>query len=123
MLNRHKSWLVHKQMACGKDFSNPFMVGNLPKIVGFSTHLDSLEKSWLSKIKLFLALASPKANGQKPTCYEYGDQGHYKSDYPELKNRNHENQAEGSEAHGMVYALGGGETDQNPNNIEDEIET
>ncbi|GJR03142.1 putative ribonuclease H-like domain-containing protein [Tanacetum coccineum] len=56
--------------------------------------------------------------GQKPTCYEYGDQGHYKSDYPELKNRNHENQAEGSEAHGMVYALGGGETDQNPNNID-----
>ncbi|GKB78273.1 hypothetical protein Tco_0945168 [Tanacetum coccineum] len=63
------------------------------------------------------------AKGQKPTCYEYGDQGHYKSDYPELKNRNHENQAEGTEAHGMVYALGGGETDQDPNNIEDEIET
>ncbi|GJZ13629.1 hypothetical protein Tco_0548859 [Tanacetum coccineum] len=42
-LIRHKNWLVHKQMACGKDFSNPFMVDNLPKIVGFSTHL----ASWL----------------------------------------------------------------------------
>ncbi|GJR46936.1 hypothetical protein Tco_1315039 [Tanacetum coccineum] len=31
----------------GKDFSNPFMVDNLPKIVGFSTHLASLVKSWL----------------------------------------------------------------------------
>ncbi|GJS11537.1 hypothetical protein Tco_0368333 [Tanacetum coccineum] len=41
MLNRHKNWLVHKQTACGKDFSNPFMVDNLPKIVGFSTHLAS----------------------------------------------------------------------------------
>ncbi|GJR93918.1 hypothetical protein Tco_0266092 [Tanacetum coccineum] len=61
--------------------------------------------------------------GQKPTCYECENQGHYKSDYPELKNRNYENQAEGTEAHGMVYALGGGEIDQNPNNIEDEIET
>ncbi|GKD55133.1 hypothetical protein Tco_1288520 [Tanacetum coccineum] len=41
MLNRHKNWLVHKQMAYGKDFSNPFMVDNLPKIVGFLTHLAS----------------------------------------------------------------------------------
>ncbi|GJY31170.1 aldehyde dehydrogenase family 3 member F1-like protein [Tanacetum coccineum] len=44
---RHKNWLVHKQTTCGKDFSNPFMVDNLPKIVGFSTHLASLVKSWL----------------------------------------------------------------------------
>ncbi|GKE60214.1 hypothetical protein Tco_1510581 [Tanacetum coccineum] len=51
------------------------------------------------------------------------NQGHYKSDCPELKNRNHDNQAEGTEACGMVYALGGGETDQDPNNIKDEIET
>ncbi|GKE61271.1 hypothetical protein Tco_1511638, partial [Tanacetum coccineum] len=28
----HKNWLVHKQTACAKDFSNPFMVDNLPKI-------------------------------------------------------------------------------------------
>nr|GEW66412.1 hypothetical protein [Tanacetum cinerariifolium] len=47
---------------------------------------------------------------------------HYKSDCPELKNQNHRNQAEGTEARGMVYALGGGETDQDPNNIEDGIE-
>ncbi|GJU49784.1 retrovirus-related pol polyprotein from transposon TNT 1-94 [Tanacetum coccineum] len=36
------------------------------------------------------------------TCYECGNQGHYKSDCPELKNRNHGNQAEGTEARGMV---------------------
>ncbi|GJV42307.1 putative ribonuclease H-like domain-containing protein [Tanacetum coccineum] len=40
----HKNWLVHKQTACGKDFSNPFMVDNLPKIVRFSTHLASAVK-------------------------------------------------------------------------------
>ncbi|GKB71839.1 hypothetical protein Tco_0933251 [Tanacetum coccineum] len=62
MLNRHKNWLVHKQMACGKDFSNPFMVDNLPKIVGFSTHLASLVKSWLVQDQTVLALASPNAN-------------------------------------------------------------
>ncbi|GJZ54391.1 reverse transcriptase domain-containing protein [Tanacetum coccineum] len=61
-------------------------------------------------------------NQRTLTCYGCGSQGHYKSDFPELKNRNHGNQAEGTEARGMVYALGGGETDQYPNNIEDEIE-
>ncbi|GJU51440.1 putative reverse transcriptase domain-containing protein [Tanacetum coccineum] len=61
-------------------------------------------------------------NQRNHTFYECGNQGHYKSDCPELKNRNNENQAEGTEARGMVYALGGGETDQDPNNIEDEIE-
>ncbi|GJZ90885.1 hypothetical protein Tco_0662812 [Tanacetum coccineum] len=30
-------------------------------------------------------------------------QRHYKSDCPKLKNRNHGNQAEGTEARGMVY--------------------
>ncbi|GJZ50972.1 putative reverse transcriptase domain-containing protein [Tanacetum coccineum] len=56
------------------------------------------------------------------TCYECGNQGNYKSDCLKLKNQNHGNQAKGTEARGMVYALGGGETDQDPNNIEDEIE-
>ncbi|GKD10528.1 RNA polymerase beta subunit, chloroplastic, partial [Tanacetum coccineum] len=61
-------------------------------------------------------------NQRTLTCYECGNQGHYRSDCPELKNRNHGNQAEGTEARGMVYALEGGDTDQDLNNIEDEIE-
>nr|GEW11304.1 hypothetical protein [Tanacetum cinerariifolium] len=60
-------------------------------------------------------------NQRTPTCYEYRDQGHYMSDFSELKNRNHRNQAGGTEARGMVYALGRGETDQDLNNIEDDI--
>ncbi|GJW60851.1 putative reverse transcriptase domain-containing protein [Tanacetum coccineum] len=62
------------------------------------------------------------SNQRTLTCYECGNQGHYRSDCPELKNRNHGNQAEGTEARGMVYALEGGDTDQDLNNIEDEIE-
>ncbi|GJT14481.1 reverse transcriptase domain-containing protein [Tanacetum coccineum] len=61
-------------------------------------------------------------NQRTLTCYECGNQGHYKSDCPELKNQNHGNQAEGTGTHGMVLALGGGEIDQDPNNIEDDIE-
>ncbi|GJR09404.1 hypothetical protein Tco_0792056 [Tanacetum coccineum] len=49
-------------------------------------------------------------------------EGYYRSDCPELKNQNHGNQAEGTRARGVVHALRGGETDQDPNNIKDEIE-
>ncbi|GJU30014.1 hypothetical protein Tco_1173603 [Tanacetum coccineum] len=38
MSNKHKDWLVQEQTALGKDFSNPFMADNLPKIVWLSTH-------------------------------------------------------------------------------------
>ncbi|GJZ18856.1 reverse transcriptase domain-containing protein [Tanacetum coccineum] len=60
-------------------------------------------------------------NQRNLTCYECGNQGHYRSDCPELKNRNHRNQAGGTGARGMVHALGGGETNQDLNNIEDDI--
>ncbi|GKE13275.1 DNA-directed DNA polymerase [Tanacetum coccineum] len=61
-------------------------------------------------------------NQRNPTCYECRNQGHYKSDCPERRNQNHENQTGGTGARGVVRALGGGETDQDPNNIKDEIE-
>ncbi|GJZ87211.1 reverse transcriptase domain-containing protein [Tanacetum coccineum] len=54
-------------------------------------------------------------------CYECGNQGHCRSDCPERKNRNHENQTRGAGARGAVHALREGETDQDPNNIKDEI--
>ncbi|GJW13006.1 DNA-directed DNA polymerase [Tanacetum coccineum] len=60
-------------------------------------------------------------NQRTLTCYECGNQGHYISDCPELKNQNHRNQAEGTEACGMIYALGGGETDHDPNIVEEDI--
>ncbi|GJX44523.1 reverse transcriptase domain-containing protein [Tanacetum coccineum] len=65
--------------------------------------------------------SSAATNNQRTlTCYECGNQGHYRSDCPELKNGN---QAGGAGTRGMVHALvGGGETDQDLNNIEDEIE-
>nr|GEU30101.1 reverse transcriptase domain-containing protein [Tanacetum cinerariifolium] len=55
------------------------------------------------------------ANNQRTiTCYECGNQGYYKSDCPVLKNQ-------GTEARGMVYAFGGGETNQDLDNTEDDM--
>nr|GFC15382.1 hypothetical protein [Tanacetum cinerariifolium] len=59
---------------------------------------------------------------QKATCYECRNQGHYRRDCPKQKNQNHENQIKSTKAHGVVYAFGGGETEKDLNNIEDEIE-
>ncbi|GJS31348.1 reverse transcriptase domain-containing protein [Tanacetum coccineum] len=58
---------------------------------------------------------------QKANCYECGNQGHYKRDCPERKNRSHKNQIGGTGAHGVVHTLREGETDQDPHNIKDEI--
>nr|GEV21729.1 hypothetical protein [Tanacetum cinerariifolium] len=49
------------------------------------------------------------------------NQGHYRSDYPELKNQDHGNQARGTRAHRMVHALEGGETNQDLNDVENDI--
>ncbi|GJZ84411.1 putative reverse transcriptase domain-containing protein [Tanacetum coccineum] len=50
--------------------------------------------------------SSAATNNQRNlTCYECGNQGHYKSDCLKLKNQNHKNQADGTKARGMVYAL------------------
>nr|GFB09791.1 hypothetical protein [Tanacetum cinerariifolium] len=59
---------------------------------------------------------------QKATYYECGNQGHYKRDCLERKNQKHENQIKSTKARGVVHAFGGGETEQDLNNIEDEIE-
>ncbi|GKD27535.1 reverse transcriptase domain-containing protein, partial [Tanacetum coccineum] len=58
-------------------------------------------------------------NHRTLTCYECGNQGHYRSDCPKLKNGN---QARGTETRGRMLTLAGGETNQDLNNIKDEIE-
>ncbi|GKA03522.1 reverse transcriptase domain-containing protein [Tanacetum coccineum] len=70
-----------------------------------------------------ISTRSPAAinNQRNLTCYECRNQGHYRSDCLELKNQNHENQARGTGARGMVHALGGGETNQDLNDMEDDI--
>nr|GEZ87252.1 hypothetical protein [Tanacetum cinerariifolium] len=60
-------------------------------------------------------------NHRNPTCYECRNQGHYRSDCQELKNQDHGNQVGGTGAHGMVHALEGGETNQDLNDVEDDI--
>ncbi|GJV28493.1 putative reverse transcriptase domain-containing protein [Tanacetum coccineum] len=52
------------------------------------------------------------ANQRSATCFECGRQGHFKKDFPKLKNQNHGNKPGIPEARGESYAIGGG--DANP---------
>ncbi|GKE35072.1 ribonuclease H-like domain-containing protein [Tanacetum coccineum] len=67
--------------------------------------------------------------GSKPLCSKcnYHHDGLcapkcHKNDCPERNNQNHENQTGGTRERGVVHAFGGGETEQDLNNIEDEID-
>ncbi|GKC55258.1 reverse transcriptase domain-containing protein, partial [Tanacetum coccineum] len=57
----------------------------------------------------------PVVQQRTVTCFECGTQGHFKKDCPKLKNQGHRKQAVNSEARGRVYALGGGEPNQDSN--------
>ncbi|GKB43619.1 putative reverse transcriptase domain-containing protein, partial [Tanacetum coccineum] len=60
-------------------------------------------------------------NQRTLNSYECGNPGNYKSDCAELDNQNHGNQDEGTGACGLVHAFGGGEADQDLNDMEDDI--
>ncbi|GJX98387.1 reverse transcriptase domain-containing protein [Tanacetum coccineum] len=53
------------------------------------------------------------------TCYEYGRKGHYRNDYPKLKDQNRGNKTRNKngigEARGKAYVLGGGDANPDSN--------
>nr|GEX24493.1 reverse transcriptase [Tanacetum cinerariifolium] len=55
----------------------------------------------------------------KPTCFECGAQGHFKREYPKLKNNNQVNQARNGNALAKVYAVGHTGTNPDSNVIID----
>nr|GEZ03979.1 hypothetical protein [Tanacetum cinerariifolium] len=97
---------------------------NLPK-ARFSSQwtlhckVRKLQESW----SLDRDYRSPAAtnNQRNLTCYECGNHKHYRSDCPQLKNQNHKNQAGGTRTRGMVHALRRGETNQDLNDMKDDI--
>ncbi|GJW92116.1 putative reverse transcriptase domain-containing protein [Tanacetum coccineum] len=56
-----------------------------------------------------------RTNQMGVTCYECGVQGHYKKDFPKLKNKNQGNQAENGNAAARAYAMVTAGTNPNSN--------
>nr|GEZ13320.1 putative reverse transcriptase domain-containing protein [Tanacetum cinerariifolium] len=61
------------------------------------------------------------ANARGITCFEYGVQGHYKSDCPKLKNRNQGNRTGNGNVMERAYAVGTTETNPNSNVVTDQL--
>ncbi|GJY79583.1 putative reverse transcriptase domain-containing protein [Tanacetum coccineum] len=63
-----------------------------------------------------LTIRGELGSGQKPTCFEYGVQGHFKRECPKLKNnKNRRNQVGNDRAPAKVYAVGHAWTDPDSN--------
>ncbi|GJU50600.1 putative reverse transcriptase domain-containing protein [Tanacetum coccineum] len=60
---------------------------------------------------------APEPNQKVGTCYEYGRQGHYRSDCLKLKNQNRGNKMRNktNKSRGKAYVLGGGEANSDSN--------
>ncbi|GJT76563.1 hypothetical protein Tco_1043288 [Tanacetum coccineum] len=98
-------------------------VGNFKHAELKSRSFEKLQRSIPKGLTQGVAIAYTAWYGERK---EYAgtlplNQGHYRSDCPKLKNQNHGNQAEGTGASGVVHALRGGETNQDLNNMEDDI--
>ncbi|GKA10626.1 hypothetical protein Tco_0690059 [Tanacetum coccineum] len=69
-----KNWLVQKQTASGKDFSNPFMADSLPKTIWFSTHHASHASCYCNEA---LAIPEQTATGKEiSNPFMAGDPGY-----------------------------------------------
>ncbi|GJT08483.1 putative reverse transcriptase domain-containing protein [Tanacetum coccineum] len=64
---------------------------------------------------LLITREPPRRYRRVVTCFECGIQGHYKKDFPKLKNKNRRNQVGNGEARGKAYVLGGGEPNTDSN--------
>nr|GEW12673.1 putative reverse transcriptase domain-containing protein [Tanacetum cinerariifolium] len=83
---------------------------------------DNIQGHMSRDCKTVVATQIPRAPGAGPrvvTCFGCGGQGHYKSDYPKLKNHNRGNKTAGREARGRAYALGGGDGNPDSNVVTD----
>ncbi|GKA50998.1 hypothetical protein Tco_0744194, partial [Tanacetum coccineum] len=60
---------------------------------------------------------TPGPNQGVITCFEYGAQGHYRKDYPKVKNQNRGNKARVPDARGKSYVLGGGDANLGSNTV------
>ncbi|GKD30726.1 hypothetical protein Tco_1241504, partial [Tanacetum coccineum] len=67
MSNKHKDWLVQEQTALGKDFSNPLMADNLPKIVWLSTH--HICRPWTCTFLVAKGMTTPEYEGCKKEAH------------------------------------------------------
>ncbi|GKE73725.1 putative reverse transcriptase domain-containing protein, partial [Tanacetum coccineum] len=81
-----------------------------------NNHLINDTEYWRSVVTV-PTQGSPGPNQRVIMCFECGAQGHYRKDYPKVKNQNRGNKARVPDARGKAYILGGGDANPGSNTI------
>ncbi|GJU16903.1 retrotransposon protein, putative, ty3-gypsy subclass [Tanacetum coccineum] len=83
------------------------------KLKGYAVKMLKTKEDWRGQV----------VNQRVIICYEYGGQGHYRSDCPKLKDQNRRNKARNKngvgKARGKAYVLGGGDANPDLNVVKD----
>nr|GEU29765.1 hypothetical protein [Tanacetum cinerariifolium] len=98
--------------------SNPKTMQEAIEIANGSKDLEDLNLCALNETTIMIDSVLPKRlreNQRVLTCFECGDQGHFKSNCPKLKNKNHGNHARNGNAVARAYIVGTPRTNLNSN--------
>ncbi|GJT56467.1 putative reverse transcriptase domain-containing protein [Tanacetum coccineum] len=113
-----ENWLVQKQIAFGKHFSNPFTADSLLKTIWFSTHHASCAPCYSNEA---LAILEQTATGKEISNPFMAVLLVVQDLFSKGSNKNHRNKAGNKngvgEARGKEYVLGGGDTNPDSNVI------
>ncbi|GJZ77772.1 putative reverse transcriptase domain-containing protein [Tanacetum coccineum] len=77
-----------------------------------------IERDRVNSLRLHMSLSQEEKNGYEgtlPFCNK--SQGHYRKDYPKVKNYNRGNKARVPDARGKAYVLGGGDANPSSNTV------
>ncbi|GJT98525.1 putative reverse transcriptase domain-containing protein [Tanacetum coccineum] len=96
-----------RQNTRGQNVARAYMAGNNEKN-GYEGTLPFYNRS----VVTVTTQGTLRPNQGVVTCFECGVQGHYRKDYPKVKNQNRGNKARVPDARGKAYVIGGG--DANP---------
>ncbi|GJR09504.1 putative reverse transcriptase domain-containing protein [Tanacetum coccineum] len=96
----------------GQNVARAYMAGNNEKN-GYDGTLPFCNKS----VVIVPTQGTLGPNQGVITCFECGAQGHYRNDYPKVKNQNRGNKARVPDARGKAYVLGGGDANPGSNTV------
>ncbi|GJU89217.1 putative reverse transcriptase domain-containing protein [Tanacetum coccineum] len=114
--NRAQQPMFKRQNVRGSNVARAYTAGGNEGRVYVGPH-PLCNKDCKPAVPVAVNQKAPVANQRIATCFEYGKKGHFKKDYPKLKNQNHGNKPDIPEARGKAYAIGGGDANLGSNAV------
>ncbi|GJR63119.1 hypothetical protein Tco_1505281 [Tanacetum coccineum] len=114
--NNHRQQTPHKRLNIGgQNVARAYMAGNNEKN-GYEGTLPFCNKDCIFVVTV-PTQGTPGPNQGVITCFECGEQRHYRKDYAKVKNQNRGSKARVLDARGKAYVLGGGDANPSSNTV------